>query len=183
MKAFIALFTLFSITSVFAGTIEPYAVPDKPILKGYDQYSPYLRKAAELQAKSSQCKKVTYVDISGNRSKPGSPVFYVTCENGSGQSYNTWYTLEQLDAKAVASAPKPFANRAVRVSECQKRLVKELKRPDTVNYGNITETEHANGNVTVFIQFSARSEINLPVAKKVRCLVTTTGTYELSILD
>lgn len=106
--------------------IEDGAVPAKigcdvgcDKLNRFERWQPYLAKVAELHRRQQKCKAIEYVTVD-LESSPNNPSFVVMCRNEQGQSYNSFYSKQEVDASQVARSDD--VSETVAFSKCDQEL-------------------------------------------------------------
>lgn len=88
-------------------------------LNQFERWQPYLARVAELHRKQPKCKMIEYVSVDLD-SSPSDPSFFVTCKNQKDQSYNSFYTRQQVDASQVARSDD--VSESMAFSKCAEEL-------------------------------------------------------------
>ena len=66
--------------------------------QGYEKYSPYLQKLAEIARREPNCNEVLDLYLSPSKSTPHNPIFYVQYINSDTGLYQTdYYNLKEVD--------------------------------------------------------------------------------------
>lgn len=68
--------------------------------QGYEKYSPYLQKLAEIARREPNCNEVLDLYLSPSKSAPHNPIFYVQYINNDTGIYQTdFYSLKEVEEK------------------------------------------------------------------------------------
>lgn len=120
--------------------------------------------------------------MSTSKSKPGKPVFFVTCGEGS-KVVNVFFSEDDLkdDTKFVAPG---HIDRGRAVQLCEDHAKSAANLPSTVKFSrflDIAVTDHPNGRTTVMSSFSAKNAFGVEQSYNIRCLLEQTGLIEANI--
>ncbi|WP_421722394.1 hypothetical protein [Alloalcanivorax xenomutans] len=187
--AIILSILMFIILSAFGGmahadaVFEDGALPAKIYIKKYEQYEPELEKAMRIQAKSPRCAKVSMGDVSNSKSKPGAPVFFVTCEDRSGTPFNTWYTLSDIENAAPKVAKNLTADQ-VR-EKCISAIKEKLNQPGSFSPHMLdyAAQDLPNGRTRARIGFTASNALGKEQDFAASCLVGPDLPAEVTIAE
>jgi hypothetical protein len=122
--------------------------------------------------------------MSPSKSKPGKPVFFVTCGAGV-KAVNVFFSQEDLAEVQTFKAPVHIDKaRAVRL--CENYAKSAANFPSTVDFStfwDLAVTEHPNGNTTVLSSFTAKNAFGLELEHNIRCLLDPSGLIEANIFE
>jgi len=110
------------------------------------------------------------VTKSPERSRPGDPVFWVTCGEGI-NVFNVWF--RPTDAKSDAKfEPAKNISRDDAISECEKAVKAESALPSTVyfSYYGLQYTPYTSGNTRIVSTFTSKNAFNLETKHQINCL-------------
>lgn len=138
----------------------------------------------KIHRENSRCKEIdpSSAYLSGSKSSPGKPVFYVTCGSGAA-AFNVWFSKDDLDSKKTFEAAKHI-DKATAISLCEQYARSAATYPSTVDFSNVMDlaiSEHPNGRTTVNSTFTAKNSFNLEIKFKIRCLLDATGLIEAAV--
>ncbi len=172
-----------------AEAFEP-AKPDIPewvfLSKSSDkELSTLLRKAARQVQKSPDCLEVTQALIDRAQSKPGRPVFWVTCRVNRPAPFdaeNFFITKEEIERDVIIRLPPPVDKYAA-IDVCKQYVRRQAKFASSVNFSLLgTRSSQApNGNAKVILDFTAKNEFGAELPYRAECRFTTDGKSEASI--
>jgi hypothetical protein len=143
----------------------------------YDSTSKYketiVRAVNRIQREDPRCKKhidPASVFLSSVKSRPGKPVFFVTCGAGA-KAVNVYFTPADVES------PKPFRapvhiDHARAINLCEAYATNHSVHPSTVKFSrffDLTVVDTPNGNTTVRSTFTAKNSFNLELAFNIRC--------------
>lgn len=118
---------------------------------------------------------------SPSRSKPGDPVFFVTC----GTSFNVYFRI--ADAKDVNAFTAPQAiSQADAVLACERAAKSAAVHPSTVDFSRIMDVSYSardDGWVSLDSSFTAKNGFNLKLKYRIRCLFDVDRMVESSIVE
>jgi hypothetical protein len=79
--------------------IAEYAVMPSTVSEKWKNYAPYLSKMAEIVRREPYCKEVQVVEVSNDKSKPGSPVFFGQYQRSINRWENIYLTPNEIDER------------------------------------------------------------------------------------
>ncbi len=138
----------------------------------------------KIHRENSRCKEIdpSSAYLSGSKSSPGKPVFFVTCGSGA-KAFNVWFSKDDLDPKKVFEAAKHI-DKATAISLCETYARNAATHPSTVDFSRVMDlaiNEHPNGRTTVNSTFTAKNSFNLEIKFRIRCLLDATGLIEAAV--
>lgn len=142
--------------------------------KAAAKYKPQvLMLVNRISRENTSCKTIdtSSVALSPTRSKPGKPVFFVTCNEGA-EAFNVWFEPSDADAGARFSATKPI-ERGPAALACEAAAKRAATHPSTVDFSHIMDfafTTHASGRARVVSTFTAKNALNLELKYRISCL-------------
>lgn len=146
--------------------------------KGFKKINSLMPLAAEKAATSSECDKVTMVDISAQRSKaPSKIVFFADCENGKR------FYIEDNDLTSNSAIESQEAKIAkitdmAAIDGCDSAIKAQLNNPLTFDR-KILSTQVIRGkqvgNVIVRFEFEAKNDLGASLPHKAECVINDKG--------
>lgn len=138
----------------------------------------------KIHRENSRCEEIdpSSAYLSGSKSSPENPVFFVTCGSGA-NAFNVWFSKEDLDDKKVFGAQRHI-EKANAISLCEMYARNAAAYPDTVDFSRVIDlaiSEHPNGRTTINSTFTARNNLNLQLKFNIRCLLDATGLIEATV--
>jgi hypothetical protein len=156
-----------------------------------DQTWPYkdliVQAVNKIAREDPRCKDsldLGLVTMSPSKSKPGKPVFFVTCGIGV-KAVNVYFSEEDLSEGKTFKAPVHI-DKATAVRLCEDYAKSAANFPSTVDFStfwDLAVTEHPNGNTTVLSSFRAKNAFGLELDHKIRCLLNAGGLIEANIFE
>ncbi len=138
----------------------------------------------KIHRENSRCKEIdpSSAYLSGSKSSPGKPVFFVTCGSGA-KAFNVWFSKDDLDSEKAFEAAKHI-DKATAISLCETYARNAATHPSTVDFSRVMDlaiNEHPNGRTTVNSTFTAKNSFNLEIKFRIRCLLDATGLIEAAV--
>ena len=138
-----------------------------------ENYSQAIVQAAnQIAAENRNCETIQTSSVarSPTRSRPGDPVFFLTCGAGS-QAFNVWFRPAEVGEKGAFDAIEPIGRLAA-VSACQQEAIAVANFPDSVRFplGGAGFVQHASGRARVIVEFSARNAFDSEQRFQMNCL-------------
>jgi hypothetical protein len=141
----------------------------------------------QIARENNQCKKIDAYSVakSSSRSKPGEPVFYVTCNSGT-SAFNVWFS--PVDAEAIAGsfgAIKPISRTAA-TQACESYARSIATHPSTVNFSHVWDLafqQHPSGRARLVSRFNAKNGVNFELKYRIDCLFEGTTLLEATIAE
>ncbi|PRD43134.1 hypothetical protein C5748_13085 [Phyllobacterium phragmitis] len=118
---------------------------------------------------------------SPSRSKPGDPVFFVTC--GSSQPFNVWF--RPGDAKKTFK-PVAAISQGDAVLACEKAAKAAATHPSTVDFSRFLDVAYSArpvGRVSLDSTFTAKNAFNFELKYRIRCLFDGSTLIESQIVE
>ncbi|MCR9218913.1 MAG: hypothetical protein NXI21_01685 [Alphaproteobacteria bacterium] len=144
-----------------------------------------LRGVNKLAAEDPRCRDAidpTSAYLS-SRSRPGAPVFFVTCGTGAGIA-NVFFTPEDVTDQRRFSGPNHIA-RADAMELCEARARQAAQRPSTVKFSRFWDAalhEHGNGRTRIISTFTAQDAFGAEAEFTINCLLDADGLIEATII-
>ena len=140
----------------------------------------------KIHRENIRCKEIdtSSAYISGTRSTPGGPVFFVTCGSGA-NAFNVWFSKKDLESGKVFRAAKHI-DRGTAIDLCEQYAKKVATHPSTVDFSrflDLSVREHPNGRTTITSTFTAKNSFNLKIEFRIRCLLDATSFIEASVQE
>lgn len=138
----------------------------------------------KIVLENAKCDKAdtTSVALSGSKSKPGDPVFFVTCDTSS-LPFNVWF--RPGDAEKVFTAVKPIGRNDA-ANACEAYARSAASHPSTVEFSRIMDlgySTHPNGRARITSSFSAKNAFNLKLKYRIDCLFDGSAMLEANIFE
>lgn len=140
-----------------------------------------------ISHENSQCREIDAYSVakSGSRSKPGEPVFYVTCNSGA-SAFNVWFSPEEAEARAGGfNAIKPIGRKAA-TQACESYAKSIATHPSTVTFSRLWDLayqEHPSGRARLVSSFKAKNSLNLELKYRIDCLFEGATLLEATIAE
>lgn len=140
----------------------------------------------QLMRENRNCDQVDTHSVakSPSRSKPGDPVFFITCGTGA-NAFNVWFRPTDVQAGRSLVAKEPLGRNAA-VDACEVAAKQAATHPSTVEFSRIRDlayVPHVSGRAHVFSTFSAKNAFNLKLKYRIGCLFDGTTLVETSIAE
>ncbi len=139
--------------------------------------------AAESVASNPKCDSVELSEISDSRSTPPTmPVVYVDCTNGErfylGESDVGGTVLTELEKGARFSS-------AELIRLCTDAVRARLNLPASFdqNMWSVSDRQGTSGNRVVEFDFEAKNYLGATLPAQARCIMTTQGQFEVTVID
>jgi hypothetical protein len=138
----------------------------------------------KIHSENPHCKDIdpTSASLSGARSTPKKPVFYVACGTGP-KAFNVFFSAADLqEGKKFAAAQ--HIDRAKAVELCESQVRRQATHPSTVKFSRFLDLavdEHPNGRTMVSSTFTARNSFNLELKYQVNCLLDSSGLMDVTL--
>jgi len=119
---------------------------------------------------------------SPSRSKPGDPVFFVTCGSGA-NVFNVWFKPTDTGAEPAFAAKEPL-NKSTAVDACEVAAKRAAIHPSTVEFSRVWDLAympHVSGRARVVSTFTAKNALNLELKYRIDCLFDGPALIETSI--
>ena len=121
---------------------------------------------------------------SPSRSKPGDPVFFVTCGSGA-NAFNVWFRPADVQSGRSLAAKEPLEKIAA-VDACEAAAKQAATHPSTVEFSRILDLAylpHVSGRARVVSTFSAKNAFNLELKYRIDCLFDGPALVETNIAE
>lgn len=121
---------------------------------------------------------------SASKSKPGAPVFFVTCGAGA-DVFNLWFSPTDATADKTFTAAQPLSQSAA-VTACEEVAKAAATHPSTVDFSHFVDLAyfaHKSGTVRVSSTFTARNAMNLELEYDITCFFEGNRLVEHSITE
>lgn len=137
----------------------------------------------KIAKENKRCKVVdpSSANRSVNKSKPGKPVFYVTCEDKKGNPFNVLFSEAETKGSLAA---KQHINKVDAIQLCEDYVKSVANYPSTVDFSrfiDVQEIQYPNGRSRIKSTFTAKNSFNLEAKSKVSCLFNGNGFIEAQI--
>ena len=122
--------------------------------------------------------------LSSSRSKPGKPVFFVTCGTGA-TVFNVWFSPDDAVGDASFAAIRPIG-RAAGAEACEASAKAAANHPSTVSFSRIMDLayqEHPSGRARVVSSFTAKNGFGLELKYRIDCLFDGSQLIETQIAE
>lgn len=107
---------------------------------------------------------------SPTRSKPGQPVFFITC-NGR-QPFNVWFEPEDASDPTKSFAAIRNVDRSSAVRLCEEAAKDAAANPETVGFSRFMDlafVPYANGNTRIISSFTASNAVGVEAKFRIEC--------------
>lgn len=124
------------------------------------------------------------VALSGSRSTPNDPVFYVTCGSGM-DALNVWFRPGDADAQKTFAAIQPLEKTAA-VNACERAAKNAATHPSTVGFSRVWDLAympHKSGRSRVVSSFTANNGLGLELKYRIDCLFDGATLIETNIAE
>lgn len=126
-----------------------------------------------IARENSRCASIeTYsLSLSGSRSKPGKPVYYVTCKGFDGVLFNVFFERDK-ESNQQRFAAKQNIPRDRAVMRCRDAVKERATRPHTVDWSILATGygPHVSGRSDVTSTFTAENAFGIEEKFSIRCL-------------
>jgi len=138
----------------------------------------------KIHRENARCKVIdpSSAYLSGSKSSPDKPVFYVTCGSDL-EVFNVWFSKSDLDKGKVFKEARHI-NKTRAISLCEQYAISVATHPSTVDFSYIMDLatmNHPNGRTTIQSSFTAKNSFNLEIKFQIRCLLDSNGLIEATI--
>jgi hypothetical protein len=175
--------------SIDPGVFEPYKREGWTKLfaswgdKGIARIQRLREAAAQTVAKNPSCDTVEISDISESRSTaPNEPVVLVDCKNGE-----RFYLSERDTGGFVQTEMQKGArfSSADLIRQCTEAVRNRLTLPATFDQSmfSVSERQGGSGNRVVEFEFEAKNRIGLTLPAQAKCIMTTEGEFEVTVIE
>ena len=139
--------------------------------------SPYKSKIVsavnKISRDNSRCSKIDPASMakSSSKSKPGAPVFFVTCNSGI-DAFNVWFEPSDVEQGRTFSATQNIGQSAA-VAACEQAAKNASTHPSTVEFSKFMDLSFhalASGRSRVLSTFQAKNAFNLEIKHRISCL-------------
>lgn len=176
--------------SIHPGVYEPYTresgfskTIDKWGSAGVARIQQLREAAATTVASNPKCDAVEISDLSDNRSTPpDTPVVFVDCRNGER------FYLGEGDVGGSVSSEIEKGSRfssADLIRRCTDSVRTRLNIPASFDqsFFSVSERQGTSGNRVVEFDFKAQNRLGLSLPAQARCIMTTQGQFEVTIIE
>lgn len=121
---------------------------------------------------------------SADKSKPGNPVFYVTCGSGA-DVFNIWFRPGDATDGTTFDAVR-LLSKAAASEACEQVAKSAAAHPSTVDFSRVMDLSyfaHKNGNVRVTSSFTAKNAFDLELKYDIYCFFEGNRLVEQSITE
>ncbi|MFZ2870742.1 hypothetical protein [Zavarzinia sp.] len=130
------------------------------------------------------CSKIdpSSVAKSPSKSKPGAPVFFVTCGEGA-DAFNVWFHPGDAATGTSFQAKAPIDQAAATLA-CEAAARAAATNPATVDFSvlwDLAYIPYASGRAQILSSFTAMNAFNLKQKFRIRCLFDATDLIETTI--
>lgn len=141
-----------------------------------------------IARENSQCDKPlpNLLAKSPSKSKPGAPVFFLTCETNKGQMFNVWFEPDDAYSTLAPFAAIQPLNRTAAVNACEAYAKSAATHPSTVDFSRFMDLAYGTtpgGRAEVNTSFTAKNGFNLEIKYQIRCLYDGPQMIEASIWE
>jgi hypothetical protein len=140
----------------------------------------------KIAAENRNCTTIdpSSVAKSSSRSKPGDPVFFVTCGSGA-DVFNVWFRPSDASGGQTFAAKEPLAKGAA-VDACEAAARQAAIHPSTVSFSRVWDLAympHVSGRARVVSTFTAKNAFNLELQFRIDCLFDGPNMIETNISE
>lgn len=152
-----------------------------------EAYKPQIIAAVnKISRENAQCEEIQPYSAgrSPTDSKPGDPVFFVTCKSGSSM-FNVYFRPGDIEADKTFVARQPIG-KAAAISACEVAARNAVNHPSTVNFSRIMDAAyapHPSGRARVTSSFTAKNAFNLELKYNINCLFEGNELIETTISE
>jgi hypothetical protein len=138
----------------------------------------------KVHAENSRCDVIdpTSAYLSKSKSKPGNPVFFVTCGRGSGV-FNVFFSKEEVESSKAFQAAVHI-DKVKAANLCEGYAKGAANHPSTVSFSRVLDfilTEHPNGRTRIDTTFKAKNSFGLEEKFAISCLLSSGGLIEANV--
>lgn len=139
-----------------------------------------------IHRENSRCKEIdpNSAYLSGSKSSPGKPVFFVTCSSGA-EAFNVWFSKDDLDSEKTFEDANDI-DTATAISICEEYAHSAASHLSTVDFSRGTDLaiiDHPNGQITVISTFTGKTSLKFGLKFQIRCLLDATGLIEAKVYE
>lgn len=140
----------------------------------------------KVYRENAKCKQIdpSSAYISGSRSTPSNPTFYVLCGEGH-DVFQAYFSKADIERGNVLAA-KNHIDRSTAIDKCEEYARNKVMHPSTFKFKRglgVTVTNHANANTTIQSTFTTKNSYNLEIKYNIRCLMNAEGLLEGTITE
>lgn len=122
---------------------------------------------------------------SPSRSRPGKPVYFITCNSPDDRPFNVWFETSDADsAKSFAAIPN--IDRATAVQVCEQAAKMAANNPQTVDFSRFMDVAfltYPNGRSRLLSTFSAKNAFGVEGKFNIGCLFDGSQLIETNITE
>lgn len=127
----------------------------------------------KISRENDRCSTIDPSSIarSPSRSKPGKPVFFVTCGKGA-SAFNVWFEPSDIGSGRTFAATQNIGQ-AQAIQACKSAAMDAATHPSTVDFSSILDASfhpHASGRSRVLSTFTAKNSFGLELKFRISCL-------------
>ena len=131
-----------------------------------------------IHQQDDRCKESldpTSVSLAGPESKPGAPVFYVTCGHFP-TAANVYFRPEDLQGGTAFAAPTYYSDQSQARAMCRDYAKRNTMNPATVDFNWSAPIEQLpDGRTVVTIKFTAKNSFGVPARLAAECTFNATS--------
>ena len=139
-----------------------------------------------ITQENRNCRRVDTSSVakSLSRSKPGDPVFFVTCGSGA-SAFNVWFRPTDAQAGRSFTAKEPLGKKAA-TDACEVAAKQVAAYPSTVKFSRVRDLAympHVSGRARVVSTFTAKNALNLELKYRIDCLFDGATLVETNVAE
>lgn len=139
-----------------------------------------------IQQENRDCERADpgMVALSSDRSRPGDPVFFVTCEK-AGQPFNVWFRPSDADASGTFAAVSSV-KQGEAILLCEAAARQAAAHPSTVNFSTFLDVAYQsfpNGRAVLRSSFTAKNAFDLELKYQINCFFEGDALRETEIYE
>ena len=136
----------------------------------------------KIARENRQCTEISYASISVSKSNPDAPVFYASCVNAEGKTFNVFFNEDDVNGDNPNIAGEPI-NKQLAARVCKQHARSIATNPNTVDFSVQGYRNHDNGRTTVIGEFSAKNAYNLEDSYLINCLFDSKSMIDVSVTE
>lgn len=151
------------------------------------QFKPQIVTAVNrIRQENRNCGQIDAFSVakSPSRSKPGDPVFFVTCGSGA-SAFNVWFRPIDAQAGRSFAAKEPLGKKAA-VDACEAAAKHAAAHPSSVEFSRVWDLAympHVSGRARVVSTFTAKNALNLELEYRIDCLFDGKSLVETNVAE
>ena len=140
-----------------------------------------------IKQENRNCRQIDTSSVakSPSRSKPGDPVFFVTCGSGA-SAFNVWFRPNDAQQASRSFAAKEPLGKKAAADACEAAAKQAAAHPSTVEFSRVWDLAylpHVSGRARVVSTFTAKNALNLELKYRINCFFDGATLVETNIAE